>query len=200
MRRGGRAARAVALRTEFAADLGRERASASIYSSRLSIVKPWKPSLPRTVGGPASFCAAKTSDDVRPDAPLPAPAGRRGPACAVVDLLDLLALTRDPHRLRLACLAAEKSRPAGLTKDPGPHCFLTSGSPASFNPQHTESARWRERFQPYGGGLRTPFGGPRRPARRRFQGLMRGYFAACAAFFLGTGSPASPATCPLTTA
>ena len=29
---------------------------------------------------------------------------------------------------------------------------------------------------------------------------LRGYFAACATFFRGTSSPASPATCPLTTA
>jgi hypothetical protein len=70
-------------------------------------------------------------------------------------------------------------------------------------PRHkrTESAHWHERFQAEDGKLRTPFGWPRRPARRRFLALnCPGYSAACAAFFLGTGSPASPATCPLTTA
>jgi fatty acid hydroxylase family protein len=54
----------------------------------------------------------------------------------------------------------------------GPHGVM--GLVIGPGHQRTEGARQRERLQAYryGGGLRTPFGGPRWPARRRFQSLI----------------------------
>ena len=62
-------------------------------------------------------------DDVRPDASLTAPAGRCDPAFAVVDLFGLFAERHASHRLRLARLAAETSRPTGRAQGAGARDF-----------------------------------------------------------------------------
>ena len=74
-----------------------------------------------------------SADDVGPDAPLPPPARGRDPSVAVVDLLDLFAGGHDPHRLRLARLAAEEPRPAGRAPDVGARDSRAPGAAASLD-------------------------------------------------------------------
>ncbi len=92
-----------------------------IYGSDLSNLKP-RPLALSTKTWVAPW--TDSADDVGPDAPLPAPARGRDPSFAVVDLLDLFAWARDSHRLRLARLATETSRPTGRAQDAGARNFL----------------------------------------------------------------------------
>ena len=58
-------------------------------------------------------------------------------ACAVVDLLGLLAWIRCSHRLRLACRAAAGTRPPHCRQGVGARGSLTPHSPASLHPSPT---------------------------------------------------------------
>jgi hypothetical protein len=71
--------------------------------------------------------------DVPPDASLTSPAGRCDPAFALVVLLGLFAEHYDPHRLRLARLAAETSRSTGRAQGAGARNFLPRGPAASLD-------------------------------------------------------------------
>ena len=105
----------------------------------LSNVKPGPLEFPTNIWPPsgATGFLEPSADDVGPDAPLPPPARGRDPSVAVVDLLDLFAGGHDPHRLRLARLAAEEPRPAGRAPDVGARilragcCCIARPSPTS---------------------------------------------------------------------